>query len=127
MSHYVYIIQSLKDERFYIGETSNVEDRLLFHNAGKQRSTRNRIPFQLILTEEYLTRADALKREKQIKSWKAAMKAPTDTIYCCVNSIAALERASKIRGTGYMNFFGSLGYTKHDLAKWHAWKKNKLK
>ncbi len=70
MSHYVYILQSLKDHRYYIGETSDVEARLLFHNSGKQRSTRNRIPFRLVLVEEYPNREAALKREKQIKSWK---------------------------------------------------------
>ena len=70
MSHYVYILQSLKDHRYYVGETSDVEARLLFHNSGKQRSTRNRIPFRLVLVEEYPDRETALKREKQIKSWK---------------------------------------------------------
>ncbi len=70
MPHYVYILQSLKDKKFYIGETHDVEARLLFHNSGKQRSTKNRIPFKLILVEEFETRSDALTREKQIKSWK---------------------------------------------------------
>ena len=70
MPHYVYILQSLKDNRYYIGETRNVEERLGSHNLGKQRSTRNRIPFRLILVEEFPNREEALKREKQIKSWK---------------------------------------------------------
>ncbi len=70
MPHYVYILKSEKDCKYYIGETSNVEARLLYHNSGKQRSTKNRTPFIIILIEEFLTRNDALKREKQIKSWK---------------------------------------------------------
>ena len=70
MPHYVYILQSLKDNRYYIGETSNADERVLFHNSGRQRSTRNRIPFRLILVEEYPNKKEALKREKQIKSWK---------------------------------------------------------
>ena len=70
MPHYVYIIQSQLDNGYYIGETSNVEKRLLFHNEGKQRSTRPRIPFELVIQEEYPSRYEALKREKQIKSWK---------------------------------------------------------
>ena len=72
MSHYVYILQSQKDKKYYIGETSNVEARLLFHNAGRQRSTKSRIPFAIILTEEFETRQLALVREKQIKSWKGS-------------------------------------------------------
>ena len=74
MSHFVYIIQSLKDSRYYIGETGNVEQRLLFHNSGKQRSTRRRVPFHLILIEEYPNRKVALRREKEIKSWKGGVK-----------------------------------------------------
>jgi len=74
MSHYVYILQSLKDGKYYIGETANVAARLQFHNAGLQRSTRNRCPFILIISEEYADRSAALKREKEIKSWKGGTK-----------------------------------------------------
>jgi len=70
MPHFVYILQSIKDNKYYIGETSNVEQRLFFHNSGKQRSTKNRIPFRIIWVEEHPNRIAALKRERQIKSWK---------------------------------------------------------
>ena len=73
MPHYVYILQSLKDGAYYIGETTDVEARLNFHNTGRQRSTKNRIPFRLVHVEEYKTRKDALKREKQMKSWKGGI------------------------------------------------------
>ena len=68
--HYVYIIRSVKDGKYYIGETSDIITRLNYHNSGKQRSTKSRIPFELVLSEEYMTREEALRREKQIKSWK---------------------------------------------------------
>ena len=74
MAHYVYILQSLKDFRYYIGETADVEARLKFHNAGLQRSTKSRIPFKVIHTEVYPDRTMALKREKEIKSWKGGNK-----------------------------------------------------
>ncbi len=32
--HYVYILYSLKADRYYIGETSNIEQRLQQHNEG---------------------------------------------------------------------------------------------
>jgi putative endonuclease len=70
MPHYVYILQSLKDNKYYVGETHDVSARLAFHNSGKQRSTKNRIPFKLVLVEEFENRSLALDREKQIKSWK---------------------------------------------------------
>ena len=68
--YYVYILRSLKDEKYYIGSTSNVENRLAFHNAGRQRSTRHRIPFVLVYSESCSDRHEAEKREKQIKSFK---------------------------------------------------------
>jgi putative endonuclease len=68
--HYVYIIRSVKDGKYYIGETSDIITRLKYHNSGKQRSTKSRIPFELVFSEEYMTREEALRREKQIKSWK---------------------------------------------------------
>jgi putative endonuclease len=70
MPYYVYILQSLRDNKYYIESASDVAARLNFHNAGLQRSTRNRIPFRLVLSEEYELKRAALKREKQIKSWK---------------------------------------------------------
>jgi putative endonuclease len=41
----------LKDGKYYIGETHDPQARLGFHNAGVQRSTKNRIPIILILGE----------------------------------------------------------------------------
>ena len=70
MPHYVYILQSQKDQKYYIGETHDLEARLLFHNSGKQRSTKTRVPFKIILVEQFENRLLALAREKQIKSWK---------------------------------------------------------
>jgi putative endonuclease len=70
MPHYVYIIRSLKDHKFYIGETADVKERVNYHNSGGQRSTKGRSPFELVLFEEYQNRSEALRREKQIKSWK---------------------------------------------------------
>ena len=70
MAYFVYILQSEKDGKFYIGSSQNVEKRLAFHNAGLQRSTRNRIPFRIVLVETVPSKKEALVREKQIKSYK---------------------------------------------------------
>jgi putative endonuclease len=70
MAHFVYIIKSLKDSRFYIGETADVERRLFEHNEGWVKSTRNRRPFLMVHSEVFVSRSEALKREKQIKAYK---------------------------------------------------------
>ncbi|MBL0183814.1 MAG: GIY-YIG nuclease family protein [Chitinophagaceae bacterium] len=58
-AHYVYILQSLKDYKYYIGETAEVKARLQYHNKGLQRSTKSRTPFRLIKLEEYPDRSTA--------------------------------------------------------------------
>ena len=70
MSYYVYSLRSQKDGKYYIGSTSDVEARLRFHNAGLQRSTKSRIPFELVHQETHDSKQVALQREKQIKSYK---------------------------------------------------------
>ena len=67
--HYVYILQSIKDKKFYIGCTSLVPDeRLKKHNAGSVKSTKSRRPFKLIYFETFSGKLDAYKREFYLKS-----------------------------------------------------------
>ena len=68
--HFVYVLQSLTDKTYYIGSTQNLNQRLVDHNTGKSRYTKRKIPWVIIHSEEYATKTEALKREKQIKNWK---------------------------------------------------------
>jgi putative endonuclease len=68
MEYYVYILLSLKDNRFYTGYTENLSERITAHNSGKVLSTRNRIPFNLVYYEVCFNQQDALHREKYLKS-----------------------------------------------------------
>ena len=70
MSYFVYVLQSLKDNKYYIGSTSNVEARLLFHNNGFQRSTRYRLPFKLLYYESFDSMKEALIRESKSRITK---------------------------------------------------------
>jgi len=64
----VYILQSLKDNKTYIGYTNNFERRFKEHNSGKSKSTKYRAPFKLIFKEEFENSIDAKKRELWWKS-----------------------------------------------------------
>jgi putative endonuclease len=66
----VYILRSQSTTRYYIGQTQDVESRLAYHNANYSKSLKNRGPWELIHREEFATRAEAMRRERQIKSWK---------------------------------------------------------
>ncbi|MEK6570515.1 MAG: GIY-YIG nuclease family protein, partial [Bacteroidota bacterium] len=48
---YVYVLRSLKDGKLYIGQTNNLQERLLRHNHGRVKSTKGRRPLQLIYFE----------------------------------------------------------------------------
>lgn len=66
----VYILQSLKDKRTYVGCTHNLNNRISEHNYGEVQSTRNRRPLKLIYKEEFSNKIEAFKREKHFKtSW----------------------------------------------------------
>ena len=68
--YFVYIIKSIKDGGHYIGSTPDIEHRLAYHNSGRQRSTKHRVPFILIYSETYSNKSEAEMRERQIKAYK---------------------------------------------------------
>ena len=65
---YVYVLRSESDGGFYIGYSSNLRIRLWQHQDGRSRATSYRGPWRLIYYEAYLHQADALGREKYLKS-----------------------------------------------------------
>ena len=64
----VYVLQSLKDNRTYVGYTNNFKRRLNQHNLGHSKSTRYRSPFKVLFTEEFENIKTAKKRELWWKS-----------------------------------------------------------
>lgn len=70
MSFVVYILQSTVNSRKYIGSTQDLSLRLERHNNGDVRSTKPYRPYVVIYKELFKTRVEALKREKQLKSYK---------------------------------------------------------
>lgn len=70
MKGFVYILQSLKNGQYYIGSTKNIDKRLLKHNLGYVKATRNFRPYILKLSQEYKTITDARNIEYRIKNLK---------------------------------------------------------
>ena len=66
-----YIIQSEKNNSYYVGQTDNLEKRLAEHNRGKNKYTKNKIPWRLVYKESFETRGEAMKRENEIKKKKS--------------------------------------------------------
>jgi putative endonuclease len=65
---YVYLLKSLKDNKYYIGQTQNVEKRLKAHNSGLVQSTKPRRPLVLIGYETFDSRNEARWFEYNLKN-----------------------------------------------------------
>jgi len=61
--YYIYVLQSLKDGKTYVGYTTNLAERLKYHNSGRVSATKHRKPLKLLFSEEFSTMTEAKKRE----------------------------------------------------------------
>ena len=68
MEYFVYILYSQKFDRFYKGQTNDLEDRLKRHNAGYEKSTAPFIPWKLVWKATKPNRNEALILEKKLKN-----------------------------------------------------------
>lgn len=68
LQYCVYVLLSQKDNKFYIGYTTNLHERLTSHITGNSKATEARRPFTLIFCEYYLSKHDATRREKYFKT-----------------------------------------------------------
>jgi putative endonuclease len=71
MAFSLYILYGSIKDKYYIGISENVINRLAQHNSGKNKSTRFGIPWELKKIENFESRAEAMKREKFIKQMKS--------------------------------------------------------
>ena len=68
---FVYILFSKKLNMYYVGSTSNLEDRLIRHNSGRSKFTKPGVPWELVYKKAYDTKSDSMKAELYIKSQKS--------------------------------------------------------
>ncbi|MBI4028789.1 MAG: GIY-YIG nuclease family protein [Candidatus Blackburnbacteria bacterium] len=76
MPYSVYVLRT-SSNTLYIGQTNNLEKRLLEHQNKTSKSAKyiNYFSkFSLAYSEEYPTRTEAMKREWQLKKWTKAKK-----------------------------------------------------
>lgn len=65
---YVYVLQSTKDKFLYTGCTTDLKKRFASHNKGQVPATVGRQPFTLIYYEACISKYDAFRREKYLKT-----------------------------------------------------------
>ncbi len=75
MSFWVYILRCA-DNRYYTGHTDNLERRIGEHTSGMftRCYTFKRRPLELVFSQDFPTREEALASEQQIKGWSRKKK-----------------------------------------------------
>ncbi|MCF8380790.1 MAG: GIY-YIG nuclease family protein [Bacteroidales bacterium] len=70
MKYYLYILYSFSADKYYIGHTANLSDRLVKHNANHKGFTGKQNDWTIVYSEAFNSKTEAYARERQIKKWK---------------------------------------------------------
>ena len=65
---YTYVLYSKNRAKVYIGHTNNLIRRFKQHNSGYVLSTKPYRPYSLVYYEELISKEEAFKREKELKT-----------------------------------------------------------
>jgi len=68
MPYYVYILYSEIHDRFYIGQTDDVEQRVVRHNRGYEKATSAYVPWIVKCVIEKSSRSEAVLLERKLKN-----------------------------------------------------------
>ena len=68
--HYFYILYSASLDKYYLGHTSDLFDRIQKHNTIHKGFTGKANDWKLVYSETYPNKSEAYQRERQIKNWK---------------------------------------------------------
>jgi predicted GIY-YIG superfamily endonuclease len=94
MSFQVYILRCV-DDAFYTGHTEDLVRRLGEHAEGTIAGfTSSRRPVELVFSQEFPTRAEALAAERRIKGWARDKKQALIT-----GNWELLSRLASVRGS----------------------------
>ena len=70
MDYYFYILFSSSIDKFYIGHTNDLFERLRKHNSNHKGFTGKCNDWKIVYSEKFNTKSEAYARERQIKNWK---------------------------------------------------------
>jgi len=68
---YLYILYSVRGDRYYTGISSDPERRPVFHNSRERGFTSRYRPWKPVFMRQYASRSSALDAEKTVKSRKS--------------------------------------------------------
>ena len=65
--YYVYVLYSESLQKYYVGSTNDVKNRIDQHNAGRSNFTSRGLPWILVVSLECNSRVDPVRLEMKIK------------------------------------------------------------
>ena len=68
--YYFYILYSTQLDKYYLGHTSDLAERVRKHNSNHRGFTGKANDWKLVYKEKYLDKHEAYLRERQVKKWK---------------------------------------------------------
>jgi len=71
--YYIYLLKSENKDFIYVGYTKDLKKRLSEHNKGSVRATRKHKPLNLVYYEAYISKKDALERERKLKHYGSSI------------------------------------------------------
>ncbi len=81
--YYFYILQSIGNKKLYLGQTSDLKQRLKSHNNGENKATKPNVPYELVFYSAFKSEKDAINCEKYFKTtagWKRLHKMLENTL-----------------------------------------------
>jgi putative endonuclease len=70
---YTYILYSKTRDKYYVGSTSDLKNRLKKHNTNHSDFTGHTGDWIVAWSEVFKTRTEAILKERQVKSWKSRL------------------------------------------------------
>ncbi len=71
MNYSTYILYSDRLDKYYIGSTQDIDERLRRHNLGLNKYTKTGTLCNIVYSQESATRSEAMSKEKKIKAKKS--------------------------------------------------------
>jgi len=70
IEYFVYIIYSQESDNYYIGYTNNLIDRIKRHNQNRNKFTKGKGPWELVISHSVNSKSEAYRLELKLKSFK---------------------------------------------------------
>ena len=72
MAYFVYILYSDSINKFYTGQTNDIDQRIKRHNSGAEKFTSKGVPWELVWCTSKDSRSEAIILERKLKNLKQA-------------------------------------------------------